>query len=151
MPQPPNARLAAPDLKTLDDWIAKGAPAATTCAAPDGGAPPPPPDAGPPDLSCTTDARIKPGTTWSMPSTSDDVYVCYGFDVTSATKRHVVGITADGRLWAWGNNDFGQLGLGSTGTARLRPTQVGTATNWVSVAAGTFHTVALKYDGSFWA
>jgi alpha-tubulin suppressor-like RCC1 family protein len=68
-----------------------------------------------------------------------------------AADRHALGITADGRLWAWGNNDFGQLGLGSTGTSRLRPTQVGTATDWVSVAAGTFHTVAIKADGSLWA
>ncbi|MDO7849815.1 IPT/TIG domain-containing protein [Hymenobacter sp. M29] len=63
---------------------------------------------------------------------------------------HTVSVRADGTLWAWGNNAFGQLGNGST-TSSSVPVQVGTATNWVSVAAGDFHTVAVKTDGTLWA
>jgi hypothetical protein len=91
MPQPPKARLSAADMKTLDDWIAQGAPAATSCAA-DAGASTPD-SGGPPTLSCTPDTHVVPGAKWAMPTTTDDVYVCYGFDVTPAMKRHVVGIT----------------------------------------------------------
>lgn len=59
-------------------------------------------------------------------------------------------IKADGTLWAWGLNTYGQLGDGTT-VNKLVPTQIGTGTNWASVAAGDRHTVALKNDGTLWA
>jgi alpha-tubulin suppressor-like RCC1 family protein len=65
-------------------------------------------------------------------------------------NNHCLGIKTDGTLWAWGQNDKGQLGLGTT-TDMGYPTQVGTDTNWASVAAGASHTVATKTDGSVWS
>lgn len=59
-------------------------------------------------------------------------------------------IKSNGSLWAWGNNAFGQLGLGDT-VSRSTPTQIGSATDWASVAAGSRHVVALKTDGTLWA
>ncbi|MCX7620865.1 MAG: RCC1 domain-containing protein, partial [Acidimicrobiales bacterium] len=46
-------------------------------------------------------------------------------------------------LYATGANGNGQLGVGDT-TDRHTPTQVGTATNWATVAAGLWHTVAIR-------
>ena len=63
---------------------------------------------------------------------------------------HTVGIKADGSLWAWGRNNYGQLGDGST-TTRNSPVQIGSSTNWSSIAAGAYHTIATKTDGSLWA
>ncbi|QKG54960.1 RCC1 domain-containing protein [Hymenobacter sp. BRD67] len=63
---------------------------------------------------------------------------------------HTVAVRADGSLWAWGRNDAGQLGLGST-SDQTSPQRVGTATNWTSVAAGITHTLAVRADGSLWA
>jgi hypothetical protein len=62
-------------------------------------------------------------------------------------------IKADGSLWAWGYNQFGQLGLGDmgAGTDRLVPTQVGDDKDWASVAVGDNSSAALKSDGSVWA
>ena len=57
----------------------------------------------------------------------------------------------DTTLWAWGWNAFGQLGLGDYGPDRLSPTQVGSGTDWLSVAAGGGHTLAVKADGTLWA
>ncbi|MFM7855059.1 MAG: hypothetical protein ACKO96_24820, partial [Flammeovirgaceae bacterium] len=61
-----------------------------------------------------------------------------------------IALKTNGTLWAWGNNNYGQLGLGDT-ASRATPTQVGTATNWKSVSSGYTHTMALKTDGTLWA
>jgi alpha-tubulin suppressor-like RCC1 family protein len=70
----------------------------------------------------------------------------------SAGTYHTVAIKADGSLWAWGNNTSAQLGLGDYDLAQQKvlPTQVGTATDWASVSAGTQHTMAIKADGTLW-
>jgi alpha-tubulin suppressor-like RCC1 family protein len=44
----------------------------------------------------------------------------------AAGDNHTLSLQKDGSLWAWGYNDFGQLGLGDN-TRRLTPVQVGTA------------------------
>jgi alpha-tubulin suppressor-like RCC1 family protein len=58
-------------------------------------------------------------------------------------------IKTDGTLWAWGRNNYGQLGTGNTTNTAVK-TQVGTATNWQSVEGGQFHTAAIKADGSLY-
>lgn len=59
-------------------------------------------------------------------------------------------IKKDGTLWAWGNNDYGQLGTGTTSYA-YKPTQVGTDTNWKSISTNYYCTFAIKTDGTLWA
>ena len=52
-------------------------------------------------------------------------------------------------LWSWGNNSYGQLGLGDF-THRSSPVQVGTLTNWSKIAGGGNHSLAIKTDGTLW-
>ena len=53
-------------------------------------------------------------------------------------------IKTDGTLWSWGYNvSNGQLGDGTT-VSKSSPVQIGTATNWSSIAAGTTHTVGIR-------
>lgn len=64
---------------------------------------------------------------------------------------HNLLIKGDGSLWAWGYNVYGQLGSGSTSTYRSTPGQVGSDTDWRAAAAGAFHSLAIKSDGTLWA
>ncbi len=72
------------------------------------------------------------------------------WNTVAAGFRFSMGIKTDGTLWAWGLNDVGQLGNGTTSNVNYIPLQIGTATNWASVSAGSLHTVALRADGSLW-
>jgi len=68
----------------------------------------------------------------------------------SAGKEHTVAIKSDGTLWAWGGNQYGQLGDGSLNASRV-PKKIGSKKDWVKVSAGFDHTVAIKSDGTLWA
>jgi alpha-tubulin suppressor-like RCC1 family protein len=70
--------------------------------------------------------------------------------MVSGGYYHTIGLKADGTIWAWGDNTYGQIGDG-TNTARLVPTQIGSDSNWVAVSAGSFHNLATKSDGTLWA
>lgn len=60
---------------------------------------------------------------------------------------HSLALGADGRLWAWGQNQYGQVGDGTTET-RTGPVLVGSG--FASVAAGPYHSAATATDGSLW-
>jgi hypothetical protein len=64
---------------------------------------------------------------------------------------HVLALTTNGILWSWGINYNGQLGLGFINNYLLSPNPIGTETDWVSVAAGAFHSLAIKTNGTLWS
>ena len=68
---------------------------------------------------------------------------------------HVLAIGHDGSLWAWGANGQGQLGTGTTSASQQVPVQIGSDTDWLTVADGGLfesrHSLAIKNDGSLWA
>ena len=63
--------------------------------------------------------------------------------------HHQLSITKDGKLWAWGSNGVGQLGLNNE-ISRSSPTQVGSDTTWGTVSKGYYCTLATKTDGTLW-
>ena len=71
----------------------------------------------------------------------------------SAGGHHSLALKDDGTVWAWGNNDFGQLGDGSSGgdADKLTPVQVSGLSGVVEISAGWYHSLALKDDGTVWA
>ena len=68
---------------------------------------------------------------------------------STATAYHSFEIRS-GTLWAWGFNSYGQLGDSSTILKHL-PTQIGVNTDWFSVSAGYYHSLAIKTNGTLWA
>ncbi len=65
-------------------------------------------------------------------------------------QNHNLMIKSNGKLFAWGYNNYGQLGDGTTSERRF-PTQIGTAADWAYVACGYYHSMAIKNDGSLYA
>lgn len=55
----------------------------------------------------------------------------------------------DGSLWAWGVNNFCQLGIGTV-VATPIAVQVGSATNWAKIRAGGVSAAGIQSDGSLW-
>jgi alpha-tubulin suppressor-like RCC1 family protein len=58
-------------------------------------------------------------------------------------------VRSDGTVFAWGDNQAGQLGDGTT-TARLTPVQVTGLSSVVQVAGGGGTSIALRSDGTVW-
>ncbi|CAH1202544.1 hypothetical protein PAECIP111893_01827 [Paenibacillus plantiphilus] len=68
----------------------------------------------------------------------------------SAGLEHTISLKQDGTVWAWGNNDYGQLGIG-THTLKTLPEQVTSLSGVAAVAAGNNYSIALKSDGTVWS
>ena len=81
---PPRGKLDDASMKILDGWFASGMPKSEGTCRGD----PAPPATEP--LPCTPDVVIKSAAPYAMPAGKIDQYVCVGFDVTVAQKRHII-------------------------------------------------------------
>ncbi|MDR0751602.1 MAG: hypothetical protein LBF12_03310 [Christensenellaceae bacterium] len=68
----------------------------------------------------------------------------------SASETHSLYIDPAGSLWAFGYNDYGQLGDNST-TTRTSPVQIKAGTAFTTASAGRFHSMAIDTEGNLWA
>lgn len=87
----------------------------------------------------------EPSTILRQPTKIND----YMWDILSMGDRHVVGISG-GKLYGWGSNGVGQLGMDDDILSVSEPTQIGTDDSWCDVYCGHFHTIAIKKDGTMW-
>jgi len=75
-------------------------------------------------------------------------------NVVSVSLGHIhsAALTASGDLYTWGDNEYGQLGLGNKGegTERTKPTKVPGISNVVSVCLGAYFSAAITADGSLY-
>lgn len=77
----------------------------------------------------------------------------YGGGITSLAcgSTHTLALKNDGSVWAWGQNQYGQVGIGGW-TTLDEPVQCNSMTDSVvAIAAGSVHSLALKSDGTVWA
>lgn len=73
----------------------------------------------------------------------------FKYNDLSRSNSHSLAIRPNGTLWAWGSNNIGQLGDGTTAVKSYQ-TQIGTLTNWSKVATGNDQSAAIKTDGTLW-
>jgi uncharacterized repeat protein (TIGR01451 family) len=67
-----------------------------------------------------------------------------------SSDAHGLALRADGTVWGWGLNAYGQLGDGTTAD-RATPVQVGGLSEVAAIAATGFSSAAVKRDGTVWA
>ncbi len=63
---------------------------------------------------------------------------------------HTIALKSDGTVWAWGWNEQGQLGDGTTDNKKT-PVQVSELSSIITIAVGGYHNLAIKSDGTVWA
>jgi alpha-tubulin suppressor-like RCC1 family protein len=74
----------------------------------------------------------------------------------AAGSRHSMALRADGTVWAWGANEKGQLGDGTTTDWHIPVAVLGVEDSRaldgiIALAAGSSYSVALRADGTVWA
>ena len=84
---------------------------------------------------------------------SSPIQVSGLFDVVaiSAGMDHAMALKRDGTVWTWGTNYAGNLGDTRTPPATFSATQVPGVDNVAAIAAGNWHSVTLKNDGTVWS
>ena len=79
----------------------------------------------------------------------------------STMNNHVLALTRDGRVYAWGTGDKGQLGIGPMPVIKFRyssplaypyipfPVEIAGLSGVVAISAGYAHSLAVMKDGQF--
>lgn len=76
--------------------------------------------------------------------------VMQGAGKLAMSPGHTLMIGDDGSVWAWGQNEFGQLGIGNN-VEQLIPVKISGLADITAVAVGDNHSLALDQDGNVWA
>jgi alpha-tubulin suppressor-like RCC1 family protein len=63
---------------------------------------------------------------------------------------HSLALDSEGHLWAWGDNQSGTLGDGTTLRSTV-PKRIGGNQRFTAIKAGAFHSLAIRTDGTLWA
>ncbi len=70
----------------------------------------------------------------------------------AAGRSHSLALASDGTAWAWGNNNYGQLGNNTTTNSSVPvQAQVPAGRTITQLDAGDSHSLALASDGTVWA
>jgi len=75
----------------------------------------------------------------------------------AAGEGHSMALDKDGFVWTWGDNYYGQLGIGTTAPNSLVPKKVvgylgeGYLENIVAISAGYWHCLAIDNEGRIWS
>ena len=65
-------------------------------------------------------------------------------------SHHSLALKNDSTVWAWGRNNYGQLGNGTNTNSNV-PVAVSSLTGVTAISKGEQHSLALKSNGTLWA
>ncbi len=85
-----------------------------------------------------------------LPSSANEIFAGGG----TSKDGQVLALLADGQVWAWGSDSYGQLGNGRTSTSPSYTPIESTAlegTNWRYVATGGTTSYGIDSSGNLWA
>lgn len=63
-------------------------------------------------------------------------------------QKHIFGINKSGALFAWGSNDYGELG--KNGPSTKDPILIGSANDWLQILPGRNNSFGIKKDSTLW-
>jgi alpha-tubulin suppressor-like RCC1 family protein len=126
---------------------------------------PPPPTAGE-MLSWGTNLYDELGASFQGSESSTPVPLSLGGTgkaiAVSAGSNFSLALEADGSVWAWGRNNYGELGSKDSTTGQCadiypddiclpQPVQIAGISHVTAISAGVYFSLALEADGSVWA
>lgn len=88
----------------------------------------------------------------SLEMTSKKPQIVIGMSNTKAIgagESHTIALKQDGSMFAWGDNEVGQIGDGTISNKRT-PVQVENLKSIMSISAGGAHSTALDSEGKLW-
>lgn len=91
--------------------------------------------------------QLGDGTRLDRASPVHNRYLNNLVDIDLGINRNTIAVKNDGTVWAWGTNNMGQVGDGTT-TNRLEPVQVLGITTATRATCGQYHCLALLLDGT---
>jgi len=91
--------------------------------------------------------KLGDGTSTDSYMPVDVVELTSGVDSVSSGNRHTCAVTTSGGVKCWGNNDYGQLGDGTTTNSYIPVDVVGLTSGIASVSSGVDHTCAVTNSG----
>jgi alpha-tubulin suppressor-like RCC1 family protein len=97
------------------------------------------------------EGQLGDGGTNTDKSTPVAVSGASGIVAIAAEDEFALALKSDGTVLAWGSDQEGQLGDGGTNSNKTTPVAVSGASGIVAIAAGAFHALALKQDGTLLA
>ena len=68
----------------------------------------------------------------------------------SSGSNHTLALTTTGKLYAWGQGAFGQLGDVSAIAVRVIPVEIPTSISWSSIESGSSHSLAITTTGQLY-
>jgi alpha-tubulin suppressor-like RCC1 family protein len=88
------------------------------------------------------------GASWAF--RPEEVVTITAASAVATGANHTLSLKADQSVWAWGQNNHGQLGNGTATDAGL-PARVQGLSSIVQIAGGVDYSLALKADNTVWA